>query len=79
MHSLQHLNISHNTLSELDGSILSSCKQIVELDVSHNQIAILKLNEVNKLQSNNCVDCFHERTFIPVRSNLFLINTKPDS
>lgn len=45
--SLQRLNISHNTLSEFDGGILSSCKQIIELDMSHNQITILKLNEVN--------------------------------
>lgn len=44
--SLQRLNISHNTLSEFNADILSRCKHIVELDLSHNQITILKVNEV---------------------------------
>lgn len=61
-HSLQRLNISHNILSEFDGGILSSCKQIIELDVSHNQITILKLNEVINCNPRIvCVDCFHRR------------------
>lgn len=43
---LERLNLSNNALSEFDGAILSHSKQITELDLSHNQITTLKLNEV---------------------------------
>lgn len=43
---LERLNVSHNMLTEFNGDILSNCKQLLALDVSHNQIATLKLNEV---------------------------------
>lgn len=46
MHSLRRLNLSHNALLEFDGSTLSQCKQLIELDLSHNQITTLKVNEV---------------------------------
>lgn len=34
-------------LTEFNGDILSINKRLIALDVSHNQIATLKLNEVN--------------------------------
>lgn len=43
---LERLNLTRNALSEFDGAILSHSKQIIELDLSHNQITTLKLNEV---------------------------------
>lgn len=56
MHSLKQLNLSHNALSEFDGSTLSQCKQLIELDLSHNEITTLKVNEVHIILSNapNC-------------------------
>lgn len=53
--SLQRLNISHNALSEFDGGILSRCKHIIELDLSHNQITILKVNEVIESKKYNVI------------------------
>lgn len=44
--ALEHLNLSFNALKEFDGAILSQNKRLTELDVSHNQITTLKLNEV---------------------------------
>lgn len=59
--SLERLNISHNALSEFDGGILSRCKHIIELDLSHNQITILKVNEVIELNTQHKThsDCTH--------------------
>lgn len=44
--SLKRLDLSHNALSAFDGSTLSHSKQLVELDLSHNQITTLKVSEV---------------------------------
>lgn len=43
---LQRLNLSYNSLSDFDSKLLSQCKQLIELNLSHNQITTLKINEV---------------------------------
>lgn len=56
--SLQRLNISHNALSEFSADILSRCKHIIELNLSHNQITILKVNEVRELSAQQSCDYY---------------------
>lgn len=43
---LEFLNLSLNALDEFNGEVLTQNKRLIELDVSHNQITTLKLNEV---------------------------------
>lgn len=67
---LARLNISRNVLTEFDSEIISSCKQLIALDLSHNQITTLKINEVCVLSL-----CIPLRTFIfiIIDSKMFMI------
>lgn len=43
---IERLNLSYNALVEFHDEILSRHTHLIELDLSHNQITTLKLNEV---------------------------------